>query len=76
MQDWIMTKPRRRALRRNWGLYVLRGMLANTKHLSGVMSAFGYTHLCNALRDAIFELEQQYPNSPGPKTIKKRSFTC
>lgn len=71
--DWFDTPDRKRARSRNWALYLARGMYTQTYWFRGILSPFGYRCMCDALRDVIFELEQQYPNSPGPKTISRRS---
>lgn len=71
--EWLDTRPRQQARARNWALYMARGMHASLPWFRGVLSPFGYSTLRDAIRDTIYELEQQYPNSPGPKTINRRS---
>lgn len=70
----LATKAQRKARSRNWALYIARGMLANSYWFKGILSPFQYRNLTDCLRDSIWELEQQYPDSPGPKTIKRRSY--
>lgn len=70
----VATKLQRKARSRNWALYIARGMLANANWFRGILSPFQHRNLCDTLKDCIWELEQQYPDSPGPKTIKRRSY--
>lgn len=74
--DWFDTPARRQARSRNWALYVARGIYA-TVHCTWIfkhtLSPFTYRVLKAAIRDVVYELEQQYPDSPGPKTVSRRS---
>lgn len=71
--EWFDTPERKRARSRNWALYIARGMYANMYWLDRIVSPFAYRNLRDCLRDCIYELEQQYPDSPGPKTIRRSS---
>lgn len=76
MSEWFDTPARRQARSRNWALYVARGMFAtinNTWVFRNTLSPFTYRILKAAIRDVVYELEQQYPDSPGPKTVSRRS---
>ena len=55
------TVLQKRARKRNWALYIARGMYANLKIFKPLLPEPDYNRLYNAITWAIQDLERQYP---------------